>query len=134
MLILEVNDANTGFAPGDTVSGRAGWAGQDAPNDASLRLFWYTSGKGTRDVGIAAEQPLHGVGNSHEEPFSFQLPGTPYSCSGTLLSVQWAVEVVARHGRDAARVELVLSPWVEAPRLEKCAIKDPALALQTYTW
>ena len=48
---------NITFVPGDRLRGHVEWTGlpdSDRPqkDKAELRLFHYTSGKGTRDIGI----------------------------------------------------------------------------------
>ena len=42
----------TAFAPGETVHGAVQWSLQTQPRALELSLFWYTAGKGTRDVGV----------------------------------------------------------------------------------
>ena len=43
-------------------------------------------------------------------PFRFQLPDAPYSFSGKLISLIWAIEAVAEGIKEAARYEFVLAP------------------------
>lgn len=117
MLILETKDNARGFAPGQAVEGRVGWQEDHAPKNAVLRLFWYTEGKGTQDVGVAAELELPGHLPAHEEPFAFTLPEAPYSFSGKLIALRWALELVLHGGKNVTRLELLVSPWVKEAEL-----------------
>ena len=98
------------FRPGETLQGIAGWRLTAIPRRVDLRLFWYTRGKGTEDVGVANrigfEQPQAEEGRR----FSFVLPEEPYSFSGQLLSLVWALELVVEPGAQTTRLEFVLSP------------------------
>jgi len=69
MLILELNAASPEFSPGQTIAGRAGWQESRPPRNAALRLFWYTEGRGTQDIGIVAEQLMNVSQSMHEETF-----------------------------------------------------------------
>jgi hypothetical protein len=42
--------------------------------------------------------------------FSFALPPGPYSFSGTLVSVVWALELVLEPGPEVERLDFVLGP------------------------
>jgi hypothetical protein len=110
--ILLANDRNR-FRPSETLKGVAGWRLPAAPRSADVRLFWYTRGKGTEDVGVinrfAFEQPQAEEGR----PFQFVLPEEPYSFSGRLVSLIWALELVVEPGSQTTRVEFTLSPTGE---------------------
>jgi len=96
--------------PLEKLRGRANWV-MDAAADLELRLFWYTEGKGTRDVGvIATERFPAGVG-SGSRPFEFPLPDAPYTLHGKLISIRWAVELLKSGDKQAELQHFVLSPW-----------------------
>lgn len=97
MIALKL-DRNS-FKPGEMLEG-------EAPGGAGLevRLFWYTEGKGTQDLEVVATQTLDAAGR-----FRLKLPAAPYSFSGKLISLIWAVEVVG-HSDGAPREELLVSP------------------------
>ena len=107
-LRIEPTGERTAFAPGDTISGRVHWTCDEAPAWLELRLFWYTEGKGTQDVGVAAQERFSDPGTGGERPFSFRAPALPLSCSGRLVSIRWALELVG--GDDVPRVEVVIGP------------------------
>jgi len=113
LIQIQLDGKRGAFAPGESVSGTVSWQ-LDAPADSvEVRLFWYTRGKGTEDVGVinrfAFEQPQAEEGR----PFQFVLPEEPYSFSGRLVSLIWALELVVEPGSQTTRVEFTLSPTGE---------------------
>jgi hypothetical protein len=101
---------DTAFRPGDVLAGRVSWQLAEAPESAEVRLFWYTAGRGTQDVGVVSTVPLAAPAAEDRRDFELRLPDGPYSFSGRLISLLWAVEVVLQPGPRAGRLELVLSP------------------------
>ncbi|MBP7633626.1 hypothetical protein KBA41_05625 [Candidatus Ozemobacteraceae bacterium] len=100
----------TGLKPGEELRGRAVWNLAAAPQKLEIRLFWYTRGRGTRDVGVVECQTIARPGITGEEAFTFHLPDGPYSFSGKLISVIWAVELVADEETVGERAEFILAP------------------------
>ena len=107
------------FRPGEEISGAVGWTLDEQPKSAEVRLFWYTAGKGTRDVGVVATQKLEAPKSNDERSFHFTLPEAPYSFSGTLISLIWAVELVVDPGGLSERIEIMVSPTGEEILLGK---------------
>ena len=101
------------FRPGEALSGTASWSLDAPPRGMEVRLFWYTEGKGTQDVGLVDTVRFEGPMPSDRRDFQFVLPLQPYSFSGRLISLRWAVEVVAEPGSDAQRLDLTVSPTGE---------------------
>ncbi len=98
------------FRPGETFSGSASWSLDAQPEAVEVRLFWYTEGRGTQDVGLVEKVRFEAPLPSERRDFQFVLPDGPYSFSGELVSVRWAVEVVAEPSGEAQRFDLTLSP------------------------
>jgi hypothetical protein len=98
------------FAPGATVAGRVRWELASPPQSLVVRLFWRTSGRGTADLTIVNETRFAAGSGRDERSFRFTLPAGPYSFSGKLISLAWAVEAVAEPSDDAALVEIVVGP------------------------
>ncbi len=98
------------YAPGDEITGTVSWSFEQPPRRVELRLFWYTSGKGTRDVGIAARLQFDEPGAVETRRYRFVAPNQPHSCSGTLVSISWALELVSDPAVVAPRSELVIGP------------------------
>jgi hypothetical protein len=115
---IELDGDRRWYLPGENVSGRIVW-NLDVPADAvELRLFWHTSGKGTEDVEIIDDLRVDAAGASGERDFSFRLPLGPYSFSGSLITLAWALELMAFPGGEIERVELVVAPTPVELRLE----------------
>lgn len=125
---IQVDYDHREFTPGETISGKVNWVHVNGADAVAFRLFWYTSGKGTQDVMVLeeVEWPI----SQGSAQFSFVLPNEPYSFSGTLVSLTWAIEAVilpdetstARHEFQLTPDgnELILTP-VEEPITEKKA-------------
>lgn len=117
-LEIELEGGRTAFRPGDEVAGRVLWlieeeagGGPAEPvGSAEVRLVWFTRGRGDRDSAIVAAEDLLRPEAADRRTFRFRLPAGPYSASGKLVSVVWAVEAVLEPGSRAARTEIVVSP------------------------
>jgi hypothetical protein len=112
-LKILVRDERRNFRPGETVEGVAGWRLDDPPKSVELRLFWFTRGKGTEDVGVVNQINFPSPQIEEGRRFSFTLPAEPFSFSGQLISLIWALELVVEPGDISTRVELVMSPTGE---------------------
>ncbi|MBM4026950.1 MAG: hypothetical protein FJ280_16345 [Planctomycetes bacterium] len=109
-LAVTFDKSRTAFAPRETVYGTIRWNLDASPRHLELSLFWYTTGKGTRDVGVVQTQRLDKPGAHGTKDFSFTLPESPYSFSGRLISLIWALELTSSPGSEIARQEITVSP------------------------
>jgi len=109
-LRIELAGGRTAFMPGQPISGRVSWRLADQPSSAQLRLFWYTSGKGVTDVGVVEMLPFASPQREDQREFTLTLPREPYSFSGTLIALRWALELMLEPGGLVERLEFVLSP------------------------
>jgi hypothetical protein len=110
LLRIHVDGSGDVFRPGDTVSGSVEWALERAPNAIEVRLFWYTEGRGDRDAGLARSMRIEAPGATGSQSFDLELPTGPYSFSGRLISLIWALEAVVEPGDRSTREEIVVSP------------------------
>lgn len=109
-LNIALADDRSTYLPGDVLAGVAAWQCEAPPESLELRLFWYTRGKGDADVVIAQTIPIENPGATGNQAFQFTLPDAPYSFSGKLISLIWALELVVKPHAEAARQEITLSP------------------------
>jgi hypothetical protein len=109
-LDLTTEEGRTAFKPGERLSGRASWQVDDMPASAEVRLFWYTRGKGTEDVEIVHTIPFGSPQKEDRREFTLTLPSQPYSFSGKLISLIWALELIVEPGSNVERLDLVVSP------------------------
>jgi hypothetical protein len=107
---LHLEGGRCDYAPGEALTGSVQWLGDSAPEALELRLLWYTEGRGDRDVGVVHRLRIEAPAAVGSRDFRFDLPSGPWSCSGRLVSVCWALEAVARPGGETARSELTLAP------------------------
>ena len=99
------------FQPGSNIVGEVRWYGLGADVEAlDLRLFWYTEGKGTRDVGLAGSRRIARPGGSGRRRFALSVPEGPYSFSGRLITLAWALELVALPSSESVRQDLLIGP------------------------
>ncbi len=106
---ISLSHGRQNYSPGERISGTVQWTLSEIPSSVELRLFWYTEGKGDQDVGIVERKVLSSVQQSSSE-FEFVVPDGPYSFSGTLISLSWALELVCEGADAVARETLVVSP------------------------
>ncbi len=116
-LHLTLADGSTSFAPGQTISGQVRWQLDQAPAWIELRLFWYTQGKGTQDVGVVVRERYEQPQISDTKSFALTAPAEPPSCSGRLVSISWALELVSSDDQPVPRIDLVIAPGAQELRL-----------------
>ncbi len=115
---IELRDGVASFRPGDRVEGHVSWSLEEAPASVELRLFWSTRGKGDQDVWVIENIAFAKPAAEDRRSFSLQLPEEgPYSFSGKLVSLVWAVEAVTLPGNLSESATFMLSPTGEELRL-----------------
>jgi hypothetical protein len=62
------------YLPGEEIEGVAAWRAERAPAALELRLFWFTSGKGTEDLAIVQRVRWEAPGAVDRRPFKLRLP------------------------------------------------------------
>ncbi|MCB0334631.1 MAG: hypothetical protein KDD55_14100, partial [Bdellovibrionales bacterium] len=92
------------------VRGRAEWFLDSAPDEVEVTLFWHTSGKGTEDVEVVDSVAHAHPSSQGEMSFSFQLPAEPYSFSGTLITLAWAIEILTHSPDESFSETITVSP------------------------
>ena len=117
-LPIEMDGDRRWFLPGESLSGRVSWRLEDDAEAIELRLFWFTSGKGTEDVAIVESVRIEAAGKAGNREFSFSLPTGPYSFSGSLITLSWALELVTLPEGATERIEFVMAPTPVEVRLE----------------
>jgi len=118
MTELRIELDRLSFKPGDELTGSVEWRCEKAPQKMELRLFWFTRGKGTEDVGVVETVRFEQPQLNEKRKFRMRLPESPYSFSGRLISLIWALELVAELPRQAKRVEIVVGPQGQEVRLD----------------
>jgi len=109
-LKLGTRENRTEFRPGDEIIGAVGWQLDQPAKAIEVRLFWYTKGKGTEDARVLDTIRFDQPATEGAESFRFTAPAEPYSFSGKLISLIWALELVVEPGNKSARLDLTISP------------------------
>lgn len=120
-LSIQLKEDRSGFQPGERLQGSVTWSVDRVPQRAELRLFWFTRGKGTEDAGVVQTIRFDQLSPSETRAFDLKLPEAPYSFSGKLISLVWALELVMDPGKQLVRREFEVGP-------ERREIKLPAVA------
>jgi len=102
-------EGKTAFCPGEDICGRARWDLEDNPDCLEISLFWRTRGKGTEDIGLAQTIKFENPGINGVKDFRLTAPSGPYSFSGKLISIVWAVELATVKGKNSVRKEITIS-------------------------
>ncbi len=108
-LRIDISGGRDGFKAGASIDGRVTWQVDQPPQSAELRLFWYTSGKGTQDVEAVDSIVFPAPQLNDDRSFRFTLPRQPYSFSGQLISLVWALELIVEPGSNVTREQFVMS-------------------------
>ena len=108
-LAIRLND-RTAFEPGETISVDIEWSLSSPVEAIELRAVWNTVGKGTKDVGIEELLTIDSPNLQESRRVNVALPVAPYSFSGTLISLVWALELVVQPSDAACRQEITIAP------------------------
>lgn len=127
-LKIVLHEDKTAFAPRETIRGVVEWNMDATPRRFDLSLFWYTDGRGTRDVGMVHTLRIDDPEARGSKDFSFALPEGPFSVSGKLVSVIWAIELTCSPTEETVRREIIVSPAGKAIVLGSVAPRNPFAA------
>jgi hypothetical protein len=110
MLTVQTRDGGTWFKPGETIEGTVSWHLDEDAEAVEVRLFWYTQGKGSQDVEVVDTRPMARPERSGTMSFEFEVPRGPYSFSGKLITLSWAIELVVQPNSATERLDLKIGP------------------------
>jgi len=116
---IQLNESKTHFCPRETAIGRVSWSCETTPKSAAICLRWRARGGGVEDSDIVQTIPLPNPQAIESRPFSIVLPAAPYSFSGSLVSLDWWLEIVVQPGEERERVGIILAPEGVAVSLPK---------------
>ena len=109
-LMILIAQGQSDFTPESPIRGVIRWDLDSSLRELRLRLIWHTTGKGSTDISIVEERDFSGSQTKGEQSFEFVLPDAPYSFSGKLISLHWALELVSQPGNFSSKTEFTLSP------------------------
>ena len=118
-ITIDIDGGRDAFRPGEELRGTVTWELDEPATGVEVRLFWYTRGKGTQDVKVVKVSRFDTAGlRRGRHDFRFVLPNSPYSFSGKLVSLVWALEAIAEPGERSARRDVVIAPEATEIRLD----------------
>ena len=120
-LSIDITEQKTEFRPGEKIAGTLRWNLPENPESVELTLFWRTEGKGTQDIGVIETETFESPGSLGQKDFAFKLPPEPYSFSGKLISIIWALEATAYPEEQTIRQEITISPTGREVVLDKAS-------------
>ncbi|MFA6716638.1 MAG: hypothetical protein WCS27_14755 [Victivallaceae bacterium] len=92
---LHLKDGKTSYRPGEKIRGELEWdLSQDIQN-ITINIFWYTEGVGDPDSETAVTEKIDMPMRNGRQSFEMELPSAPYSYSGRIGSLKWAIEASA---------------------------------------
>ncbi len=123
------------YTPGDIISGTVLWTPESVgkiknakrAKEVRVSLFYQTSGRGTQEVHIVADQTW--PADQTKGSFQFTLPHEPYSFSGKLISLTWGLEAVSASDKETALYEITLTPTGQPIILDAIDKKKSKLGL-----
>ncbi|MEM9409831.1 MAG: hypothetical protein AAGA30_01885 [Planctomycetota bacterium] len=99
------------YRPGQLLRGQLKWNNlAEETTKVELRLIWYTQGKGNQDFGIASAKPVFQPSREGQVQFQFKCPSRPFSFSGRLIKLRWALEAIEFPSQNAERQLISISP------------------------
>ena len=120
MLTIDLEQDPAEYRPDDPIRGTLLWDQlEEDVERLELRLIWYTEGKGTQDVDVAAVEHIPAPGTSGRQNFEINAARRPISFSGKLISLIWALEAIEFPSQDAVNRTITISPSGKEIRLEK---------------
>ncbi len=105
------------FDPGQTVPVSAKWNLKTPLDAVELRVVWNTAGRGDVDLQIAEAVRIESPNPNDSRQMTLALPRQPYSFSGKLVSLVWALELVAIPSLASTRTQITIGPGGKAVRL-----------------
>jgi hypothetical protein len=109
-LQIQTPDGWSNFHPGDEIDLDLSWDLDAPPAALELRVVWNTAGKGTTDLSVVHSQTIESPAPRESRRMTITLPTSPYSFSGKLVSLIWALELIALPGKDSTRQEIIIAP------------------------
>ena len=107
---IELKDGKTSYNPGEKIRGELEWElAQEVP-EITINIFWYTEGIGEQDSEVAKTEVIKAPLQSDRQGFEIDLPVAPYSYSGQITALKWAIEATAMKDKVKDVKEFSITP------------------------
>lgn len=112
ILRLRIGEPGDRIRPCSSLEVEASWHLDGSDERVELNLLWHTRGRGSQDVEVVQSMELVSAcpGASGGRSCTLRIPEGPCSFSGKLITLAWALELVALPSREVERMDLVVSP------------------------
>ncbi len=95
--------------PGGTLRGTVSWGIPHPPRKLEVRVFWYNGEPGSGEARTIGSLEL-GEAQEGSRGFDFALPELPWSVTGQVVKVGWAIELVEKKSGSLALADFTMSP------------------------
>ena len=124
---IQLKNDKISYCPGEKISGEVEWNFTQEVKDITINVFWYTEGIGEQDSEIAVNEIIKLPLKSDRQSFEIELPMGPYSYSGQITSLKWAIEATSLKDKVKAVKEFSMTPGNKEIILPKIK-EDPSRA------
>ena len=131
-LKIQLAAGRMAFDPGEELTGTAAWKLDKPPRSVELRLLWFTRGQGEEDACVVETVRFDHPIQDDSRPFRFRLPDGPYSFSGKLFSLVWALELVVEPSKENARQEITIAPGAKTVQLD--SLPETKARKRSFPW
>ncbi len=107
---IQLKDAKISYHPGEKISGEVEWDLTQEVKEIAINVFWYTEGIGDQDSEIAESEIIKLPLKSDRQSFEIELPMAPYSYSGQITSLKWAIEATTLKDKVKDVKEFSMTP------------------------
>ncbi|MCC5844161.1 MAG: hypothetical protein JJU05_07920 [Verrucomicrobia bacterium] len=133
-LTLTFHQNLTRYFPGEPLRGAVNWNLEKEEKHLTVQLLWHTSGESVTNRSIVETLTWESPGRQGERAFEFTLPEAPHSFQGHLITLHWAVEVIARKNKLSEQLEFTLSPTgepIQIPKIDPDPSESPSRSFLT---
>ncbi len=107
---IQLKDAKISYLPGEKINGEVEWDLTQEVKEIAINVFWYTEGIGDQDSEIAESEIIKLPLKSDRQSFEIGLPMAPYSYSGQITSLKWAIEATTLKDKFKDVKEFSMAP------------------------
>jgi len=107
---IKLKDGKISYHPGEKISGELEWDLTQEVQDIAINIFWYSEGMGEQDSEISETEIIKSPIKSDKQSFEMELPMAPYTYSGNITSLKWAIEATTLEDKVKDIKEFSMTP------------------------
>lgn len=109
-IALILRDQQTAYKPGSRLSGEVQWNIELNSATIVVSVFYQTEGIGSEDATTILTQTIEACSTTGSQNFAFTLPSSPYSFSGKLITLRWAIGAEIKALKTLTIIPIIISP------------------------